>query len=300
MTTETQLDELLNIKSSNPVAAAWREFRKWPVIPALILIVLVVLAIGAPLFTSYDPVKGSLRDRNQPPAWQEGGSSAHIFGTDDQGRDIYTRIIYGARLSMSFAAVTMVITIAFGAIVGAISGYYGGNVDELLMRLVDLQNAIPFILAALVAVTIFGASFWTLLMIIAIFSWGTTARQIRGEILQIRQMDYIALAKVAGASPFRIISRHLLPGVTNTIIVVATLGTGQIILTEATLSFLGVGIPPPKPAWGSMVSDGRNYIDSAWWIAVLPGVAIALIVVALNFIGDWLRDKFDPRLRQTE
>ena len=143
---------------------------------------MVVLAIGAPLFTSYDPVKGSLRDRNQPPAWQEGGSSAHIFGTDDQGRDIYTRIIYGARLSMSFAAVTMVITIAFGAIVGAISGYYGGNVDELLMRLVDLQNAIPFILAALVAVTIFGASFWTLLMIIAIFSWGTTARQIRGEI----------------------------------------------------------------------------------------------------------------------
>jgi ABC-type dipeptide/oligopeptide/nickel transport system permease subunit len=148
MTTETPLDDLLNRKKATPLVSAWREFRKWPVIPAFILILLVVLAIGAPLFTTYDPVKGNLRERNVPPAWQETGSTAHIFGTDDQGRDIYTRIIYGARVSMTFAAVTMVITIALGAVVGAISGYYGGNVDELLMRLVDLQNAIPFILVS--------------------------------------------------------------------------------------------------------------------------------------------------------
>ena len=192
----------------------------------------------------------------------------------------------------------MLLSVALGAVIGAVSGYFGGHIDETLMRLVDLQNALPFILAALVMVGVFGASFTTLLIIIAIFSWGTTARQIRGEILQLKQMDYVALARVAGASSPRIIFQHLLPGVTNTLIVVATLGTGQIILTEATLSFLGVGIPPPKPAWGSMVAFGRNYIDSAWWIAVIPGVAIALVVVSLNFLGDWLRDYFDPRLRQ--
>ena len=258
---------------------------------------MVFAAIAAPLISPYDPVKGDLRARSKPPIGF-GGTTEHLFGTDNQGRDIFSRIIHGARVSMSFAAITMLLSVALGAVIGAVSGYFGGNIDETLMRLVDLQNALPFILAALVAVGVFGASFTTLLIIIAIFSWGTTARQIRGEILQLKQMDYVSLARIAGASSPRIIFKHLLPGVTNTLIVVATLGTGQIILTEATLSFLGVGIPPPKPAWGSMISFGRNYIASAWWIAVIPGVAIALVVVSLNFLGDWLRDYFDPRLRQ--
>ena len=292
-----QQEALLQIDEPSFISRAFARFRKWPYIPAFILIVLVFAAIAAPLISPYDPVKGDLRGRSKPPIGF-GGTTEHIFGTDNQGRDIFSRIIHGARVSMSFAAITMLLSVALGAVIGAVSGYFGGNIDETLMRLVDLQNALPFILAALVTVGVFGASFTTLLIIIAIFSWGTTARQIRGEILQLKQMDYVSLARIAGASSPRIIFKHLLPGVTNTLIVVATLGTGQIILTEATLSFLGVGIPPPKPAWGSMISFGRNYIDSAWWIAVIPGVAIALVVVSLNFLGDWLRDYFDPRLRQ--
>ena len=292
-----QQQELLQIEEPSRLARAFAEFRRWPYIPAAILAVLVFAAVAAPIISPYSPVKGDLRARSKPPVGF-GGTTEHILGTDNQGRDILSRIIHGARVSLSFAAVTMLLSVALGAVIGSISGYFGGHVDEALMRLVDLHNAIPFILAALVAVSVFGASFFTLLLIIAIFSWGTTARQIRGEILQLKQMDYVALARIAGASSPRIIIKHLLPSVTNTLIVVATLGTGQIILTEATLSFLGVGIPPPKPAWGSMVAFGRNYIDTDWWIAVIPGVAIAVVVVSLNFVGDWLRDYFDPRLRQ--
>ena len=292
-----QQEALLQIDEPSFISRAFARFRKWPYIPAFILVVLVFAAIAAPLISPYDPVKGDLRARSKPPIGF-GGTTEHLFGTDNQGRDIFSRIIHGARVSISFAAITMLLSIALGAVIGAVSGYFGGHIDEALMRLVDLQNALPFILAALVMVGVFGASFTTLLIIIAVFSWGTTARQIRGEILQLKQMDYVALARIAGASSPRIIYKHLLPSVTNTLIVVATLGTGQIILTEATLSFLGVGIPPPKPAWGSMISFGRNYIDSAWWIAVIPGIAIALVVVSLNFLGDWLRDYFDPRLRQ--
>lgn len=279
-------------------ARAYTNFRRWPVLPVAMLAILVFAAVFAPIISPHSPVKGDLRARSKPPVWLEGGETKHLLGTDNQGRDIFSRIIYGARVSMSFAAATMLLSVALGAIIGAISGYYGGHIDEILMRLVDLQNALPFILAALVVVGVFGPSFTTLLIIIALFSWGTTARQIRGEVLQLKQMDYVALARVAGASSPRIILQHLIPGVTNTLIVVATLGTGQIILTEATLSFLGVGIPPPEPAWGSMVAFGRNYIATEWWIAVIPGVAIALVVVSLNFLGDWLRDYFDPRLRQ--
>ena len=292
-----QQEALLQIDEPSFISRAYTQFRRWPYIPAIILVVLVFAAVAAPIVSPHDPVKGDLRARTKPPIGF-GGTTEHLFGTDNQGRDIFSRIIHGARVSISFAAITMLLSVALGAVIGAVSGYFGGHVDETLMRLVDLQNALPFILAALVMVGVFGASFTTLLIIIAIFSWGTTARQIRGEILQLKQMDYVNLARIAGASSPRIIFKHLLPGVTNTLIVVATLGTGQIILTEATLSFLGVGIPPPKPAWGSMVAFGRNYIESAWWIAVIPGIAIALVVVSLNFLGDWLRDYFDPRLRQ--
>ena len=267
-------------------------------IPVFILAVLISAGVTAPYLAPYDPVRGDLRDKNTPPVWLSGGTTDHLLGTDNQGRDILSRMMHGARVSMTFATATMAVSVSLGATLGGISGYYGGLVDELLMRLVDLQNDLPFILAALVVVGVFGASFTTILIVLAIFSWGGTARQIRGEVLLLKQMDYVAFARVAGASPFRIVWKHLLPGVTNTLIVVATLGTGQIILAESTLSFLGVGIPPPNPAWGSMVSDGRNYISTAWWITVIPGVAIALVVVSLNFIGDWLRDHFDPRLRQ--
>ena len=293
-----EIFERAGLRGRGGARRAFDRLRRLPIIPVLILALLAFAAIFAPMLAPYHPVRGDLRQRETPPAWQEGGSTAHILGTDQHGRDILTRMMHGARVSLTFAALTMIIGVALGALLGALSGYAGGHVDEIIMRLVDLTNALPFLLAALVMVSVFGASFRTLLIILSLFAWGGYARQVRGEVLQLKQMDYVALAKVAGASPLRVVWRHLLPGVTNTLIVVATLGTGQIILAESTLSFLGVGIPPPNPAWGSMVSDGRNYIATAWWIAVIPGAGIGLTVVSLNFLGDWLRDYFDPRLRQ--
>ena len=288
----------VDLRERRGARRAFNRLRRLPVIPVLILAILAFAAVFAPALAPYHPVRGDLRERGTPPAWQAEGSMAHILGTDQHGRDILTRMMHGARVSLTFAALTMVIGVALGALLGALSGYAGGHVDEIIMRLVDLTNALPFLLAALVMVSVFGASFRTLLIILSLFAWGGYARQVRGEVLQLKEMDYVALARVAGASPLRIVWRHLLPGVTNTLIVVATLGTGQIILAESTLSFLGVGIPPPNPAWGSMVADGRNYIATAWWIAVIPGAGIGLTVVSLNFLGDWLRDYFDPRLRQ--
>ena len=288
----------VDLRERRGARRAFNQLRRLPVIPVLILAILTFAAVFAPALAPYHPVRGDLRERGTPPAWQAEGSMAHILGTDQHGRDILTRMMHGARVSLTFAALTMIIGVALGALLGALSGYAGGHVDEIIMRLVDLTNALPFLLAALVMVSVFGASFRTLLIILSLFAWGGYARQVRGEVLQLKEMDYVALARVAGASPLRIVWRHLLPGVTNTLIVVATLGTGQIILAESTLSFLGVGIPPPNPAWGSMVADGRNYIATAWWIAVIPGAGIGLTVVSLNFLGDWLRDYFDPRLRQ--
>ena len=288
----------IELKPKTGFRQIYEQFRKWPVIPVAILVILALAAITAPILAPYHPVRGDLGARATPPFWQEGGSMDHVLGTDQQGRDILTRMMYGARVSLTFAALTMAIGVALGALLGAVSGYTGGHVDEIIMRLVDLTNALPFLLAALVVVSVFGASFRTLLVILSLFAWGGYARQVRGEVLQLKEMDYVALARVAGASPLRIILKHLLPGVANTLTVVATLGTGNIILAESTLSFLGVGIPPPNPAWGSMVADGRNYIATAWWIAVIPGVGIGLTVLSLNFLGDWLRDYFDPRLRQ--
>ncbi len=294
---ENQLAQI-ELKPKTGLRQIYEQFRKCPIIPVAILVILAFAAISAPILAPYHPVRGDLSLSGTPPFWQEGGSMDYVLGTDQQGRDILTRMMYGARVSLTFAALTMAIGVALSALLGAVSGYSGGHVDEIIMRLVDLTNALPFLLAALVVVSIFGASFRTLLVILSLFAWGGYARQVRGEVLQLKEMDYVALARVAGASPLRIIWKHLLPGVTNTLTVVATLGTGNIILAESTLSFLGVGIPPPNPAWGSMVADGRNYIATSWWIAVIPGVGIGLTVISLNFLGDWLRDYFDPRLRQ--
>jgi peptide/nickel transport system permease protein len=178
------------------------------------------------------------------------------------------------------------------------SGYFGGYVDEIVVRIMDISLAIPFLLLALIVVMVFGASLTVLMGVLALSTWAGPARLVRSQVLQLKTLDYVALAKVSGASTFRILYKHILPGVTNTIIVVATLAVGSVILSEAILSFLGAGVPPPTPTWGSMVADGRDYLGSAWWVAFFPGMAIVLTVLAFNFLGDWLRDWFDPRLRQ--
>ncbi len=222
----------------------------------------------------------------------------HILGGDNIGRDLLSRIIHGARVSLVVVTVALIFGLLIGVSMGLVAGYFGGLIDEVIMRVTDIWLGLPFILVAIVAVIAFGQTFTILIVLLGILSWTPFVRNVRGEVLSLKTRDYVSLAKVAGCSTFRILVWHILPGTINTIIVIATLRVGQLILTEAILSFLGAGIPPPTPAWGAMVNDGRPYINDAWWISFFPGVAIFLVVMSLNFLGDWLRDRLDPRLRQ--
>ncbi len=231
---------------------------------------------------------------------KRGGTTRHLLGTDHLGRDILSRIIFGARISLIVAAVTLAVGGTVGTFLGLVAGYHGGWVDELIMRLVDIKLSIPLILFALVMVLSFGQSFEMIVIILVLYIWPRFARQIRGEVLQLKNMDYVALAKVSGASTWRILFRHIFPGTINTLIVVATLQVGFVILVESTLSFLGAGVPPPTPAWGSMVADGRDFLGITWWEATMPAIAILLTIMSLNLFGDWLRDRLDPKLRQLE
>jgi len=265
-----------------------------------ILAVFAFTGITANWIAPHNPERGDIRARNLPPAWLEGGSTKYLLGTDHLGRDSLSRIIFGARISLIVVAVTLGVGGVFGVLLGLVAGYYGGWVDELVMRVVDIKLAIPTILVALVLVFALGQSFIIIIAILAIAIWPRFARNIRGEVLQLKTMDFVALAKVAGASTPRILFVHIFPGVVNTLIILTTLEVGIVILLEATLSFLGAGVPPPTPAWGSMVADGRDRLAVAWWISTMPGLAIMFVVVAMNLFGDWLRDVLDPRLRQLE
>lgn len=272
--------------------------RSYPIIPMVIMGVLIIAAIFAPLVATHDPIQGYLGDREIPPMWLDGGSTEHILGTDQQGKDLYSRVVFGARISMIIVLTVTVVGASVGTALGIIAGWYGRHIDEFIMRLVDFTLAVPFILVALVVVIVFGQSFGMVIGLLAVFSWNGFARQIRADSLQIKNTEYVLSAKVAGASTLRIMVKHIFPGVINTMTVVATLRVGGLILSEAILSFLGAGIPKPTPAWGLMVADGRDYLGSSWWIAFFPGLAIFLLVLSSNFLGDWLRDKLDPRLRQ--
>ena len=221
----------------------------------------------------------------------------HILGTDKQGRDILSRMIYGARISLTDAAISILLAGTLGTTLGLIAGYFGGNIDHLIMRLVDICIAIPAILFALVLAVVLGPSFQTVIIVIVSIFWSRYARLVRGETLSLKTQDFVARAKVAGASNARILRRHIFPNVVSTIIVLATLEVGQVILLEATLSFLGAGLPRPTPAWGLMIANGRELLVTAWWVAFWPGVAILFSVLSMNLFGDWLRDHLDPKLR---
>ncbi len=276
-----------------------RLFRSYPVFSVAILSVLVFAAITASWIAPFPERYGELRDRHAEPSIF-GGEGGHLLGADSVGRDIYTRLLFGARVSLIIAAGTIVVAGSFGTALGLISGWYGGWVDEAIMRLVDAMNAIPVILIALVLAVAVGPSFWILLGVLSVGLWPGFARQVRAETLSLKSRDYVDLAKVSGAPIHRILYRHILPGLFSTVVVVATNQVGTVILAEAGLSFLGVGVPPPTPSWGGMISDGRLYLTDAWWVSAFPGVAIGLTVTALVILGDWLRDHLDPRLRQLE
>ena len=280
------------------VAQAMGQVRRYPLVPlALLTFLLVIPALFAAQVAPYDPLKGSLANRLKPPAWQQGGSIEHVLGTDKLGRDMLSRIIYGARVSLAVSLVAIFVGGVIGTALGMISGYFGGWVDALLMRLVDISLSLPTILLALVLVAAVGPSFGTVITILMIFLWARYARLVRGETLAIKERDFIARAQVAGASHIRIMARYIFPNVVNSLVVLATLQVGYVILLESTLSFLGAGLPRPTPAWGLMIADGRELIVTAWWVSMFPGVAIMLTVLSLNLLGDWLRDHLDPKLR---
>ncbi len=272
--------------------------RQLPLASILIIGIMVFVAIFAPWLTPYSPTDQSLPDKLLPPFWEDGGSTRYLLGTDIFGRDVLTRLFYGARVSLMVTALALTAGGGVGLLLGILSGYIGGRLDAFLMRVVDAAFAFPTILFALLLAVTMGQGMDTLVIALSLFLWAGFARVIRGEVLALKQRDFVALARVHGCSSARIMLTHILPNVLNTFMVLLTLNVGVIIVAEASLSFLGAGVPPPTPSWGLMVAEGRGKIASAWWLSLIPGIAITLVVLSFNLFGDWLRDRLDPKLRQ--
>jgi peptide/nickel transport system permease protein len=266
--------------------------------PIIIIAAMIFVAVCAPLLTPHLPIEQSLPERLLPPVWQEGGKPEHLLGTDLFGRDLLTRLFYGARVSLTVAGAALLAGGGVGLIIGIVSGYVGGRLDSFLMRVVDATLAFPTILFALLLAVTMGQGLRTVVIAVSVILWARFARVVRGEVLAVKSRDFIALAEVRGCSHLRIMLVHILPNVLNTFMVLLTLHMGFVIIVEASLSFLGAGIPPPTPSWGQMVAEGRGRLASAWWLSMFPGIAITLVVLAFNLFGDWLRDRLDPRLRQ--
>ncbi|MBP65359.1 MAG: peptide ABC transporter permease [Chloroflexi bacterium] len=291
-----------------PLSRSWNFVRRWPVIPVVVLVVLAVFAIFSPLIAPHDPNDQNLRSSLARPFWyteyyenDRVGSKIeepHILGADKYGRDVFSRVVYGARISLSVALVSMLSGTILGAWAGITTGFYGGLFDELMTRFVDVWNALPFLLIALVVSITIGQGVFIMMILLVMLTWVGLVRNVRAEVLSLKTRDYVLAARVAGASDIRLMYKHIFPGVSNLLLVLASLRVGGLILTEASLSFLGVGIPANVPSWGQMISDGRDTLDDAWWVSFFPGLGIFLTVMAMNFLGDWIRDRTDPRLRQ--
>ena len=276
----------------------WQKLKRYPLIPGVIIFIFIFLAIFGEALAPYPPNGVSLRERFLPPAWQSGGKTDHLLGTDNLGRDMLSRIMAGARVSSIVALLAITLGGFVGAALGIISGYYGKRVDALVMRAVDATLAFPMILLAILLCMILGPSLQNVVISLGIVLWARFARVIRGEVLSLKERDFVALARVAGSSDLRIMARHIFPNIWNTLLVMLTLQVGWAIIVEASLSFLGAGIPGPSPVWGSMISKGREYVTTAWWIPFLPGLAVSLVCLSFNMFGDWLREVLDPKLRQ--
>lgn len=277
------------------------------IIPATVMAIFVIIAIFANLswlglpdvgLAPHDPNDGNMPDRLLPPAFMEGGTSEYLLGTDRLGRDILSRLIYGARISLSVSLVVIFITAFIGTVLGVFAGYAGGRIDAFIMRIVDMALSFPALLLAMLLAVSLGPGYWTVVFALSILGWAGYTRLVRGEALRIVESDFVAQARVNGASAWRIMLRHIFPNVVNSLIIIMTLSVGMMILAEATLSYLGIGITAPTASWGNMVADGRAELDRAWWISTFPGICIGLVVMSGNFLGDWIRDKLDPRLRQ--
>jgi len=285
------------------VRSQWRRtlsslLRRRAAVAGLIVLGSVMgLAISANWISPYDPNEQLLERRLLPPAWEDGGSRQHLLGTDHLGRDILSRVIYGSRVSLVVGLLAVVISGLLGISAGLVAGYYGGRVDAAIMRLVDIQLAFPFILLALAVIGVLGPGVRNVILVLGIAGWMVYARVVRGQVLSVREREFVEAARAVGASDLRIIRTHVLPNTLAPVIIVATFAVATCIITEASLTFFGLGVEATIPTWGSMLSDGRAYMGTAWWLTTFPGLAMMLTVLALNVIGDWLRDFIDPRMR---
>ncbi len=268
---------------------------KEALIGVLILTIFLISALFAPYIVPHDPLAQDLSSRLKPPGWY--GKGAYYFlGTDQLGRDILSRIIYGGRITLFVGFVCAIIASIVGSFLGVIAGYFGGKIDSIIMRIADVQLAFPFIILAIALIAAFGPNLTNIVIILGLTSWVRFARVVRADALLLREFDYVTASTAIGASHKRIIFRHILPNIISPIIVVITLEIPRMILMESALSFLGLGVQPPEPSWGSMASDGRVYINVAWWLTTFPGIAIMLVVLSVNLMGDWLRDELDVKI----
>ncbi len=269
------------------------------VIGAAILLVLVFIAVAAPILTPYTPEEGRITERLQPPAWQEGGSWSHPLGTDGIGRDYATRLMYGARIALSVGLLATLVAGAIGVSLGVLAGYFGGIVDSIVSTLVNIMMTFPFILLALAVIAVLGASFTNVVIVLGIGSWPIYTRVIKFEVERIKNLEYIEAGRVVGLGHPRLIGSHILPNVVNAIIVIGTVQVARLIISEAFLSFLGLGVQPPTPSWGYMLQESQAFMFS-WsdvWLPTLPGLAIFITTLSINFVGDGLRDLMDPHQR---
>lgn len=301
-TLQQQVQEEVAIlpKKRTVLQSFWRFVKKNPA--GFIGILLVLLSVSCALFSQwiapFDPTKASLSSRLAPPSWaDETGKSVFLLGADQVGRDLLSRIIYGAKISLMVGFFGVLISMIIGTILGLISGYFGKWMDDLIMRVADIQLAFPFILFAIVIMSVLGTGIWKIILILGLTYWVGFARLIRGQVISLKEQEYIQAAKAIGGTQFRIIRKHILPNVMSSILVLGTMYIAEFILLEASLTFLGLGVDPTVPSWGGMLADSRNYVTTAWWTATFPGIAIMLTVLGFNLLGDWLRDKFDPNMK---
>jgi peptide/nickel transport system permease protein len=285
--------------SADEVAGRARLRRRFPpVVPSVLIVLIVLIAIFGPMLSPFGQATGTLTDRLVPIFGHDPNGHFHLLGTDDFGRDEATRLAYGARIALTVGVVGTLISSLVGTTIGIVSGLLGGPVDAFFSRLVDFSLSIPGLLMAILVVAVLGPSLVTIFVAVGILLWPSYARQVRSEVLILRERDFVAAARVAGCSSWTIARRHALPNVVPSVTVLATLQVGTAIIIEASLSFLGVGLPPTTASWGNMISDGLNEIGVAWWLAVLPGICIFITVWSFNMLGDWVRVRFDPRLRE--
>ena len=261
----------------------------------VVLALVAAAAILAPQLSPADPIRNDLLERLTPPMWVAGGSAAHPLGTDTLGRDVLSRLLYGARLSLAVGFAAVLVSGLIGVAVGVLGGYYGGWLDDVLMRAGDVQLAFPVLLLGVALLSVLGPGLGNLILVLVVSGWITYARIVRGETLSLKQRDFVEAARALGALDRHLIWRHVLPNVWAPIAVVATFSVARTIIAEASLSFLGLGVPAPAPSWGAMLDEGRNYITTGWWLALFPGAAILIVVLVINLLGDWLRDVLDPR-----